>query len=223
MCNRIAPALCPCPLGRVRPVARRRHAKYRRSAPAREQARVRAARLRPSQLLHALSRLLRDRRFHPFDRNRFQHCERCGAVIKPDVVLFEEPLDNEVVAGALQALQDADMLIIGGTSLVVWPAAGLCGSLAAMRSSSSIRIRPAVIAWRKSSFGRVSGRFSRMPYPNKEKKLRCVSYAAEFSSLQVVPCSFRSFRSFRSCEGLARPQFFPPLARTVATGRFPLR
>lgn len=52
------------------------------------------------------------------------HCERCGAVIKPDVVLFEEPLDNEVVAGALQALREADMLIIGGTSLVVWPAAG---------------------------------------------------------------------------------------------------
>ena len=51
-------------------------------------------------------------------------CE-CGGVIKPDVVLYEEPLDNKVVNGAVHAISRADTLIIGGTSLVVYPAAGL--------------------------------------------------------------------------------------------------
>ena len=51
-------------------------------------------------------------------------CE-CGGTIKPDVVLYEEPLDDGVVAGACQAIEEADMLIIGGTSLSVYPAAGL--------------------------------------------------------------------------------------------------
>lgn len=51
-------------------------------------------------------------------------CE-CGGVIKPDVVLYEEPLDNKVVNGALHAISKADTLIIGGTSLVVYPAASL--------------------------------------------------------------------------------------------------
>ena len=48
----------------------------------------------------------------------------CGGRIKPDVVLYEEGLDMTVMARAIQAIQDADMLIIGGTSLVVYPAAG---------------------------------------------------------------------------------------------------
>ena len=51
------------------------------------------------------------------------HCQ-CGGIIKPDVVLYEEGLDNEVIQGAISAIQSADMLIIGGTSLVVYPAAG---------------------------------------------------------------------------------------------------
>ena len=51
-------------------------------------------------------------------------CE-CGGMIKPDVVLYEEPLDDDVVAGACAAIDEADMLIIGGTSLNVYPAAGL--------------------------------------------------------------------------------------------------
>ncbi len=51
-------------------------------------------------------------------------CE-CGGTIKPDVVLYEEPLDDGVVADACQAIEQADMLIIGGTSLSVYPAAGL--------------------------------------------------------------------------------------------------
>lgn len=49
----------------------------------------------------------------------------CGGRIKSDVVLYEEGLDMTVMARAIQAIQDADMLIIGGTSLIVYPAAGL--------------------------------------------------------------------------------------------------
>ena len=51
-------------------------------------------------------------------------CE-CGGTIKPDVVLYEESLDDDVVADACAAIEQADMLIIGGTSLSVYPAAGL--------------------------------------------------------------------------------------------------
>lgn len=50
-------------------------------------------------------------------------CE-CGGIIKPDVVLYEEGLDNMVINQTIQAISKADMLIIGGTSLVVYPAAG---------------------------------------------------------------------------------------------------
>lgn len=52
-------------------------------------------------------------------------CPACGGAIKPDVVLYEEPLDEAVIEGAVRAIARADMLIIGGTSLVVYPAAGL--------------------------------------------------------------------------------------------------
>ena len=51
-------------------------------------------------------------------------CE-CGGIIKPDVVLYEEPLNNEVLNSAVKFISKADTLIIGGTSLVVYPAAGL--------------------------------------------------------------------------------------------------
>ena len=51
-------------------------------------------------------------------------CEKCGGLVKPDVVLYEEGLDSQVIQGAIRAITDADMLIIGGTSLVVYPAAG---------------------------------------------------------------------------------------------------
>ncbi|MBQ2923250.1 MAG: NAD-dependent protein deacylase [Tyzzerella sp.] len=50
-------------------------------------------------------------------------CE-CGGIIKPDVVLYEEGLDNMIINKSLRAISEADMLIIGGTSLVVYPAAG---------------------------------------------------------------------------------------------------
>lgn len=49
----------------------------------------------------------------------------CGGVIKPDVVLYEECLDDDTVNGAVRAIRQADMLIVAGTSLVVYPAAGL--------------------------------------------------------------------------------------------------
>ena len=52
-------------------------------------------------------------------------CPACGGRIKPDVVLYEEPLDQRVLEGAVRDISQADALIIGGTSLVVYPAAGL--------------------------------------------------------------------------------------------------
>ncbi len=52
-------------------------------------------------------------------------CDACGGLIKPDVVLYEEGLDNATVSGAIKAIGEADVLIIGGTSLAVYPAAGM--------------------------------------------------------------------------------------------------
>lgn len=52
------------------------------------------------------------------------HCS-CGGVIKPDVVLYEEGLDNQILQKSVDYIRHADVLIIGGTSLVVYPAAGL--------------------------------------------------------------------------------------------------
>ena len=52
------------------------------------------------------------------------HCS-CGGVIRPDIVLYEEPLDQEIMSRALHYIRNADMLIVGGTSLNVYPAAGL--------------------------------------------------------------------------------------------------
>ena len=49
----------------------------------------------------------------------------CGGIIKPDVVLYEESLDGRVIEGAVAAIRKADLLIVGGTSLTVYPAAGL--------------------------------------------------------------------------------------------------
>ena len=50
-------------------------------------------------------------------------CDKCGATIKPDVVLYEEGLDEDVVRGAINAIASADLLVVCGTSLVVYPAA----------------------------------------------------------------------------------------------------
>ena len=53
------------------------------------------------------------------------HCDKCGGLIKPDVVLYEEGLDGETIEGAVRAIQSADTMIVAGTSLTVYPAAGL--------------------------------------------------------------------------------------------------
>lgn len=67
-------------------------------------------------------------KFYPLkdiiDTDEVPHCE-CGGIIKPDVVLYEEPLDNSVWNKAYKAISEADVLIVGGTSLVVYPAASL--------------------------------------------------------------------------------------------------
>ena len=52
------------------------------------------------------------------------HCT-CGGIIRPDVVLYEETLNEDVLNGAIHAISEADVLIVLGTSLVVYPAAGL--------------------------------------------------------------------------------------------------
>jgi NAD-dependent deacetylase len=51
-------------------------------------------------------------------------CSACGGVVKPDVVLYEEPLDAATINRAIRSIASADVLIIGGTSLAVYPAAG---------------------------------------------------------------------------------------------------
>lgn len=51
------------------------------------------------------------------------HCLKCGAVVKPDVVLYEESLDDATVNGAVKAISECDLLIVIGTSLTVYPAA----------------------------------------------------------------------------------------------------
>lgn len=57
--------------------------------------------------------------------DKVPRCRKCGGRIKPDVVLYEEGLDNNVINEAVKCIAEADVLIIGGTSLVVYPAAGL--------------------------------------------------------------------------------------------------
>lgn len=52
-------------------------------------------------------------------------CQKCGGRVKPDVVLYEEGLDQNILSRAVRYISEADVLIIGGTSLVVYPAAGL--------------------------------------------------------------------------------------------------
>lgn len=52
-------------------------------------------------------------------------CDKCGGIVKPNVVLYEEALDESQIMGAVNAISQADTLIVGGTSLVVYPAAGL--------------------------------------------------------------------------------------------------
>ena len=59
------------------------------------------------------------------DAEGVPYCDDCHKIIKPDVVLYEEGLDQSILSRSVEHLRNADMLIIGGTSLVVYPAAGL--------------------------------------------------------------------------------------------------
>ena len=52
-------------------------------------------------------------------------CSQCGGLIKPDVVLYQEGLNQQTVNAAIEAIENCDVLIIGGTSLSVYPASGL--------------------------------------------------------------------------------------------------
>ena len=66
----------------------------------------------------------------PYPADKMNHGEGvprciCGGVIRPDIVLYEEPLDDRVVSEAIKCISEAEVLIIGGTSLNVYPAAGL--------------------------------------------------------------------------------------------------
>jgi len=54
-------------------------------------------------------------------------CDRCGGTVKPDVVLYEESLDMDILNKSVDYIRNADVLIVGGTSLTVYPAAGLIG------------------------------------------------------------------------------------------------
>ena len=71
---------------------------------------------------------IRCRRFYPIqaiiDAKGVPYCE-CGGIIKPDVVLYGEGLDNRVLMESVRAIRQADTMIVGGTSLAVYPAAGL--------------------------------------------------------------------------------------------------
>ena len=59
------------------------------------------------------------------EREGVPRCRVCGGIVKPDVVLYEECLDTATMNGAVEAIQKADLLMVGGTSLAVYPAAGL--------------------------------------------------------------------------------------------------
>lgn len=58
-------------------------------------------------------------------KDKLPHCTKCGGLVKPDVVLYEESLDDKCIEEAIKAISQAQTLIIGGTSLTVYPAAGL--------------------------------------------------------------------------------------------------
>lgn len=74
------------------------------------------------------------------------YCE-CGGLLKPDVVLYNEGLDDNVYNGALKAIQSAELLIVGGTSLVVYPAAGM---LRYFRGSHIVLINKSATAFDKN-------------------------------------------------------------------------
>ena len=73
-------------------------------------------------------------------------CPACGGIVKPDVVLYEEPLNERTVHGAVNAIAQADLLVVAGTSLAVYPAAGLIDFFKGAASSSSTAPPPRATA-----------------------------------------------------------------------------
>lgn len=82
-------------------------------------------------------------------------CDECGGQIKPDVVLYEEGLDNETMTKSIRYIANADMLIIGGTSLAVYPAAGLIDYY---RGNKLVLINKSVTPMDKRSNLRIEGK-----------------------------------------------------------------
>lgn len=82
-------------------------------------------------------------------------CDECGGQIKPDVVLYEEGLDNETMTKSIRYIAGADMLIIGGTSLAVYPAAGLIDYY---RGNKLVLINKSVTPMDKRSNLRIEGK-----------------------------------------------------------------
>ncbi|MDY5588599.1 MAG: NAD-dependent protein deacylase [Arcanobacterium sp.] len=90
-------------------------------------------------------------------------CERCGGTVKPDVVLYEEALDEAVIADAVHAISHADVLIIGGTSLNVYPAAGLIhyftGNQLVLINKSETALETGATLTIREPIGEVLGKF----------------------------------------------------------------
>lgn len=86
---------------------------------------------------------------------------QCGGIVKPDVVLYEESLDSRVIEKSVSFIENADLLIIGGTSLVVYPAAGLInyfkGSKLVLINKSSTAMDQQADLVINDSIGRVFG------------------------------------------------------------------
>lgn len=72
--------------------------------------------------------------------NMIPKCTSCGGIVRPDIVLYEEGLDEDVVNNALNAISGAELIIIGGTSLAVYPAAGLINSLSGNARKNALGI-----------------------------------------------------------------------------------
>jgi NAD-dependent deacetylase len=94
-------------------------------------------------------------------------CE-CGGIVKPDVVLYEEPLDSRIMQSAIKDITECDTLIIGGTSLAVYPAAGLvnyfCGKyLVLINKTPTPADRMADVVIREN-IGEVMGRILQEKY-----------------------------------------------------------
>ncbi|MBP0968909.1 MAG: NAD-dependent protein deacylase [Oscillospiraceae bacterium] len=69
-------------------------------------------------------------------------CESCGGIIKPDVVLYEEPLDGDCISDAIYRISNCDLLIIGGTSLSVYPAASFINYLPRSAKLAIVNLSP---------------------------------------------------------------------------------